>query len=289
MADGLDIFIENLVYNGLEHYSKYYGVYRAIVADNKDPEKRGRIQLYSPDLGETEALDVWVDPAFDYACGKSTPKHGVFWPPEIGDFVRVAYSHGNPSTPTVYWGGWYIKDGVPDGLGHDEGGDSKKGTAPIKRGLVTKAGHALTFNDKTDHEAVTLLWKDGSASLTIDEHATVTITTGNSHIVVDKQNKKIEILDENSNKILLDSNGVSVTTSKDVKVTADGGVTVKAATVDIDSSTVTLTSSSSEPAVLGNALKTYLSSHTHGTGVGPSTPPIQPFTPTILSQKAKLG
>ena len=285
MPSPLDIFLENLVYKGLEHFNKYYGTYRAVVADNKDPEKRGRIKLYSPDLGETKPLEIWVDPEFDFA-GKG---HGAFFPPEIEDFVRVTYSHGNPSTPNAYRGGWYIKDGVPEKLGHDEGGDSKKGTAPIKRGLVTKAGHALVFNDKKDEESLELSWKDSSAKLTIDKKATVTIITGNSHIVIDKEGKKIEIIDENKNTILLDDKGVTITTNKDVKVTADKGVTVKAATVDIDSSKVTLTSSSGEPAVLGDSLKQWLTDHTHGTGVGPSTPPIKPPPPSILSQKAKLG
>lgn len=296
MAEGIDIFLEQLTFNGLEHFNKYYGHYRAIVTDNLDPEKRGRIQLYSPEIGQTSALDIWVDPAFDYACGRSQdekgndrPKHGVFWPPEIGDFVRVAYSRGDPSTPTVYFGGWYTKGGLSDKLGHDEGGDSRKGTAPIKRGLVTKSGHALVFNDKDGKESITLSWKDDSASVTIDEKATITIITGKSHVVIDKENKKIEILDENSNKILLDDKGVSITTSKDVKITADKGVTVKADTVDIDSSKVTLTSSSSEKAVLGDSLKQWLTEHKHGTGVGPSTPPITPPPPTILSNKAKLG
>lgn len=297
MATELDIFIENLIFNGLEHFSKYYGVYRAVVFDNKDPEKRGRIQLYSPDLGEKVALDVWVDPAFDYACGRSKEEgdkedralHGTFWPPEIGDFVRVAYSHGNPSTPTLYWGGWYTKGALPKKLGYEEGGDDKKGTSPIKRGMVTKSGHALVFNDKDGKESIELSWKDDSAKVTIDEKATVTILTGKSHVTIDKSGKKIEIVDENKNTILLDSKGVTVTTNKDVKVTADGGVTVKAQSIALDSPKVTLTSSSGEPAVLGNALKEWLTDHQHPTGVGVSGVPVKPPPPTILSQKAKLG
>lgn len=299
MASNLDAFLENLLFNGLEHFSKYYGHYRAVVTDNLDPEKRGRIRVHCPDVGQFEvkdALDVWVDPAFDYACGRKKdengeerPPHGVFWPPEIGDFVRISYSRGDPSLPIVYFGGWYVKDGVPKKLGHDEGGDEKKGTSPIKRGMVTKAGHALVFNDKKDEESIELSWKDSSAKLTIDKKATVTIETGKSHVIIDKEGKKIEIIDENENTILLDDKGITVTTKKDVKVTADKGVTVKAASVDIDCSKVTLTSSSGEAAVLGDSLKEWLTDHTHGTGVGPSTPPIKPPPPTILSKKAKLG
>jgi uncharacterized protein involved in type VI secretion and phage assembly len=215
--------------------------------------------------------------------------HGTFWPPEIGDFVRVAYLNGDPSYPNIYFGGWYIEGGVPEKLGHDAGGDTKKGTAPIKRGMVTKAGHALVFNDKKDEESIELSWKDSSAKLTIDKKATVTLITGKSSVTIDKDGKSIKIIDENENTILLNDKGVTITTKKDVKVTADGGVTVKAPKVDIDSGKVTLTSSSGQAAVLGDNLKSWLENHTHGTGVGPSTPPVVPPPPTILSTKAKLG
>ena len=45
---------------------------------------------------------------------------------------------------------------------------------------------------------------------------------------------------------------------------------------------------SEQKAVRGDDLKTWLESHTHGTPVGPSSTPVQPFTPTILSSKVKL-
>ena len=39
----------------------------------------------------------------------------------------------------------------------------------------------------------------------------------------------------------------------------------------------------------GEDLRDWLLSHTHGTPVGPSSTPVQPFTPTILSSKVKLS
>lgn len=43
-----------------------------------------------------------------------------------------------------------------------------------------------------------------------------------------------------------------------------------------------------QSAVRGEDLQNWLTSHTHGTPVGPSSTPVQPFTPTILSSKVKL-
>jgi uncharacterized protein involved in type VI secretion and phage assembly len=278
VSESLDVFLENLFHKGLEYFNKYYGNYRAIVSSNEDPEKRGRIQLYSPDVGQTTALNIWVDPAFSY----SGAGHGSFWPPEAGDFVRVAFDNGNPSRPVIYWGGWYKENAVPEKLGYTE-------KVPTKRGFVTKAGHALVFNDKDGSESLELSWKDSSALLTIDDKAKVTIKTGNSHVVIDKAGKQIEILDENNNTILLDSGGVTVKTAKKVQVEGSGGVTVKGATIDLDSAVVNLTSSASQPAVKGQALMTWLASHQHGSGTGPTSPPLSPPPPSILSTKAKVG
>jgi phage gp45-like len=44
-----------------------------------------------------------------------------------------------------------------------------------------------------------------------------------------------------------------------------------------------------QKAVRGDDLQAWLTSHTHGTPVGPSSTPVQPFTPTILSSKVKLS
>lgn len=45
---------------------------------------------------------------------------------------------------------------------------------------------------------------------------------------------------------------------------------------------------SAQSAVRGEDIKAWLEAHTHGTPVGPSSTPVQPFTPTILSSKVKL-
>jgi uncharacterized protein involved in type VI secretion and phage assembly len=278
MPAAFDIYFENLLLKGLEYFNKYYGNYRAIVSSNSDPQKRGRIQLYSPDVGQTTALDIWVDPAFSY----SGAGHGSFWPPEVGDFVRVAFDNGNASRPVIYWGGWFKENAVPEKLGYTE-------DVPTKRGWVTKAGHALVFNDASGGESLELSWKDSSAKLTIDDQAKVTIVTGNSSIAIDKVGQSINIVDENNNTIQMTSSGIVINTSQNISVVGTNGAVIQGATIDLDSSVVNLTSSASEPAVMGRALMTWLTSHQHGSGVGPTSPPTSPPGSNILSTKAKVG
>jgi uncharacterized protein involved in type VI secretion and phage assembly len=73
--------------------------------------------------------------------------------------------------------------------------------------------------------------------------------------------------------------------SEEITITAGAGnVNINAgagATVNINGSEQSL--------VRGEDLKAWCETHTHGTPVGPSSTPVQPFTPTILSKKGKLS
>ena len=289
-------FLDNLIIKGLEHFRSFYGIYRAIVFSNKDPEKRGRIQVSIPDVGQSGPLDLWVDPLFDYAGANV----GMFFPPEEQSLVRVFFNLGNPSTPMGYLGGWYSdKTPLNPALGYDDGDDS----APIKRGIVTKAGHKLVFNDKAGSEEVRVEWStaDGKkgSSLKFEPNGDVLITNANGSLLhFDAENKQMKWADENGNSILTDKNGI---TAKDKsgnsvkmdgsKVTIDstGTVVLSGSLTDIQTTQTNL-SGSSDNVPLGNALINWLSSHVHGSGCGPTTPATQPAIPAVLlSQKVKIS
>lgn len=289
MPSEIDNLIDTVVLKGLEHFNRYYGTYRGIVVSNTDPEKRGRVLVFMPDFGQsaTSYLETWIDPVFDYAGKDGT--HGSFWAPEEGDLVRVFFWNGVTKAPVAYLPGWYPDGKTPKKLGHDEGGTSKEGTPPIKRGWVTTAGHALVFNDKKDAESIELSWKNDGAALTIDKSGTVSITTGNSKLVIDQSGKKVTVQDENENTVVMENGGITVKSKSKITVEGTQGVTVKGASIDLASSTVRLTDSATEPAVKGQSLMTWLSTHTHGTGVGPSSPPLAPPPQSMLSVKAKVG
>ena len=298
-----DDFLGHLVISGLEHFRKFYGTYRAQILSNLDPEKRGRVQLFVPETGQTKPTNFgglpWVDPAVDYA-GKG---HGTFFPPEVGDTVWVAFDRGNPSYPKVYWGGWYPVDAVPKALGYDTGGNETVGPPPIKRGIVTKAGHILVFNDKDGAEQVQLSWsKTGgskTSSLSFNPNGNVVITDAEkTTVTLDAEKKQFTIVDASSNKVTMkdkliqieDKSGnlISIADGK-IQITAKDSVTVKTKKVDVQADTVML-AGDSDKVPLGQQLLNWLTTHTHGTGVGVSSPALQPAIPMqLLSQKVKLS
>lgn len=287
-----ETFLEKILLHGLEHYRKFYGIYRGQVTRVDDPQKRGRIQAHVPAALQTTAPDVWIDPAFD---GAGTDR-GMFWPPEVGDSVRVAFERGDPRRPCLYWGGWYgipsSRSGVtevPVELGYPEGSN----TAPTRRGLVTRMGHAIIFDDTSNEEMVRLVWHKAASD---DAARTTPATTADrltgetafleftaagatlqdalgTKVQLDTTNRRIYIEDVNGNKVTIDSAGVKVE-----------GVQ----TIDLDAAFVNLAHGNDTFAVRGRDLMQWLTSHWHPTPMGPSGPPGVLPPATILSKNVRL-
>lgn len=71
--------------------TKFYGVYRAIVADTSDPQKQKRIKVQVPQvLFDTESGWAWpIGPT----SGTSVST------PAVGDGVFIVFEGGDPSFP----------------------------------------------------------------------------------------------------------------------------------------------------------------------------------------------
>lgn len=276
-----EALLEKLVRFGLEAFRKYYGTYRGVVLDNRDPEKRGRILVSVSAVGhpENQGPARWVDPVFAGAAKKM----GTFWPPEIKDTVWVSFAYGDPSQPQHYYGGWFGKDEVPDKLGYN----ADKEPIPMRRGFRTKAGHTLVLNDEPGKESIELYWKDESTFLKINEKQIVTVQTKASYLLLDPEAKKVEVKDEKGSTITLDDKGVTVKSSKDINMEGKK-VTIKGSEILLDSSKVTLDTGGAQGVPKGQDLLTWLNAHLHPTGVGPSGPPAAPASPALLSTKVKV-
>ena len=75
--------------------TQYFGVYRATVLSNADPEQRYRLQVDVPAV--PAASGEWAMPSIPYPTGT------VVLPP-VGALVWVQFEGGDPSYPL--WTGW---------------------------------------------------------------------------------------------------------------------------------------------------------------------------------------
>lgn len=107
---------------------KYTTRSRSVVIDNKDPNKRGRIRVKHPILGET----VWIN----YL---KTP--GFFDVPKIGDIVYLECDCGYDTHP-VAWGN--IVKGKDGDLDIPE---QFQRVDPTNRGFYTPEGHLVELDD----------------------------------------------------------------------------------------------------------------------------------------------
>lgn len=301
-------FLSDVQRYGLEdRMNLFYGLYRGTVTSNEDPEARGRIQARIDDFGQQSALDIWIPPLFDMASNHK----GSFWPPELGDSVRVYFHHGNVSQPFGYLGGWF---GTADTAAEFKYTNKR----PEKRGFVTRMGHQLIFSEERDNEYIRLMWHKADPSdpalsapsvtadrtkgefaffeLTKDGSVQISNKSG-SFAVFDALNKNIMIVSEQGHAITMTADGVTIVDKDGNLVSLDKGVlnAVVAGAVNISGKEVNLAGAgvylgSPAPlsAVCGEPLIAWLASHVHPTGVGPSGPPLVPPPPIILSKSVKL-
>ncbi len=166
-----------------------------------DPAGEQRVQIKLPVL-DAEQPELWAR-LLQFHASKG---FGAFFVPEVGDEVLVGFFDGDPSCPVIL-GSLYSSNREPPYALEAENNT---------KAVVTRCKHKLEFDEK-------------------DMVITLATPAANKLVLSDKD-KSILLQDQNGNKILLDPNGITLETPKDVKVTAKGTVTVDAV------GTVTITS-----------------------------------------------
>ena len=297
----LDGLIDLLERVGLEGLNRYYGLQKAIVERNDDPEERGRIQVLIPRTQVGVRLEVWLLPIF---MGGG-PDRGMFWPPEVGDRVWVVFENGNPSKPLAYIGNFYTQSGqlaaVPNEFAYEKQGDTVVG--PNRRGFITRIGHRLVFDDTPGSERLELVWhkpaptdaavtdrkvsadrsQGDSASLVFTDSGSIEITNASgTKVVLDTTGKAFRVEDENGNSCVLDANGITFTSSKVIKLSAP--------TVELDAASVSLGKGADSFALRATEFFQAFLTHTHVSAApgGPTSTPVPPPAATAISTVVKL-
>ena len=252
---------------------RWYGKYRAFVIDNEDPEKRGRLRLCIPSvLGASET--GWALPCFPFGGGES---YGWFAVPEKEAQVWAEFEEGDTNRPI--WTGvfWQHEADVPEEAAKEE---------PTTRVFKTPSGHIMQFDDKEDEESFRL-FHPREAEINIDKNGSLVLKDASgANITLNAEGKKIIIEDANNNQLIMDSSGVSVADANGNKIEmAASGITVKGQQIVLKGTQVMLGGEGGEQVIKGMSFMTFFNTHTHGTGVGPSTPPMAPMTPAQLSTK----
>ncbi|TND02431.1 MAG: Rhs element Vgr protein [Bacteroidetes bacterium] len=177
--------------NGL-HFGK-------VLKIDADPAGQYRVQVKLP-LIDPEGK-IWARMVHDDAGNK---RGHCFWP-EVDDEVVVGFMNDDPRYPVIL-GLLFNKKAVPP-------------IAPAaenkEKGIVTKTGIKILFNDD-----------DGKQTLTM-------LTPGGNSILIDDGAKGITLKDQNGNTITMNDSGITIKSAGEVKVDATKNLTLSSASGDV--------------------------------------------------------
>lgn len=184
--------------------TKMYGVEVAIVTNNKDEQKLGRVKVMFPRLPNTPESD-WIRVTAPIAG----PERGFYWIPEVQDEVLVAFERGESSRAYVIGCLWSGKDKPPK-----EGPNDKNDI----RQIMTRSGHKITLDDTKNAEKIIIADKSGKRTITWDVKA--------KKWQLEASEGDIEIMAPNG-KVKIDCKEFELTTKDNTKIEAGKQVTVK--------------------------------------------------------------
>jgi uncharacterized protein involved in type VI secretion and phage assembly len=190
--------------DGLSGSGPWPGVYVALVTDNQDPDRRGRVRVklpWSPDAGGA-GFEAWARVATLMAGAD----RGTWFVPDPDDEVVVAFDGGDERFPVVIGSLWNGADSPPETMA----------SGNPKRTILTGAGVRITLDDSP-----------GAVSLLLE-------TPGGQRVRLDDGPATVTVEDSGGNSVTLDSAGVTIVAASQVKVSAS--------TVQVDASMVTVNS-----------------------------------------------
>lgn len=200
-------------YIGDETDSEITGVRVAIVRDNEDPEKLGRVKLEYP-WRDADDESYWARIATDM----TGDDYGTYFLPEVEDEVLVSFENGDIHKPIVIGSLWSGSRKPPE--------DNADGNNDI-RTITTRSSHKIEFDDNDQKGAVRIETNAGHKVVLDDKSGSETITiedkSGNS-VTMDAVKNSISISAQQ--KISLEAPTIELSADAKIDVSSNGKIDV---------------------------------------------------------------
>lgn len=276
--------------------------YPAVVADNKDPDKRGRIQVKcSAILGDEETkLPMWLEPCFDW---------GWFYIPDVGEIVEIEVKTNAEQDESFGQSSINCLDAKWCGkryYGNEEGDaptpihDDFKTNYGKRRGFATPLGHIFVFDDTDGKASISLTWTDGDKKsvMLFDTDGTIKLTNKDDQFIHLKDGECVVSLGGGTDVLTLKDSEVNIklASGDGIKITGAG---VGAAAVIGDGAVKAAIANHLETfytSMVKTTIETWaglLNGHVHpdafgGTGPFPCPLVMPTWTPNINSGRLKF-
>ena len=198
------------------------GVAVAVVTNNQDEEKMGRVKVKYP-WRNSEDESYWAR-CVTFMAGNDM---GGFFLPEVNDEVLVAFENGEIDRPYIIGALWSDKLKPPE-----VNEDGKNNIRKIK----SRAGHEVTLDDTEQKEKVEIKSKSGH-TISLDdasgcEKIEIKDKSGSNSITFDSSQNSIAI--KSGMKITVESTQIEIKSSGMLKIEASANVEIKGAMVIIN-------------------------------------------------------
>lgn len=178
------------------------------VINNVDPKMTGRVQVQFPHLSETDL--IWAR----LAQGPAGSSQGLYFLPDVGDEVVVAFERGDINKPVVLGGLW---SNVARPPAVNEGINAQKM-------IATRSGMAIEFDDTPGVTTLTLRSATGAS------------------IEIAQDLNSITLIDPSQNRVRLSQGGVEIDSNTYVKLSVGGssieltpaGVQIRGTAIDLN-------------------------------------------------------
>lgn len=196
----------------------FYGVTIAEVTNNKDEEKLGRVKVKFPWLSDTDE-SFWARVLTPMAGGD----RGIYFLPEVGDEVLVAFEHGKIEFPYILGALWNGKDKPPET--NEDGKNNKKI-------IKSRSGHTVTLDDTDGAEKIEIVDKSKKNSIVVNTKENTITISADADITLKSSNGKLIL---SGKEIQLDSQGdVKIKASQNMNIEAGPQLNIKGNMVNIN-------------------------------------------------------
>jgi uncharacterized protein involved in type VI secretion and phage assembly len=192
------------------------GVATATVRNNKDPDGMGRVRVSYP-WHSKPTESYWARVAVPMA-GKD---RGVYFLPEVGDEVIVAFERGDLSHPCIVGSVWNGVDKTP--------GSNTDGKNDVRM-IKSRKGHLLVFDDGTKG-SLKIQLNDGKKVVIDDDGIRLDDTKGNSLTIASSDGS---VTLSASGPLKLKGASVTIESQGTLDLKANGALSVTGRTVSIN-------------------------------------------------------
>lgn len=170
------------------------GLHTAVVKKlDGDPAGECRIQVELPWMEGADKL-LWAR----LSCLYGTNGSGSFWLPEPGDEVLVGFVNNDPSHPVIL-------------------------------GSIYGAKHKPPYEYTAENNTKALVTREKLKIEFDEEKKIITVSTpGNNKVELNDDGKSVIVSDANGNEVKMDKDGISLSSAKDIKLSAKGNITMDA-------------------------------------------------------------